>query len=1193
MLCFGLQGEGCKENMKKWENNAIWISAIIVLGTALNIVGKAFADAVSAPLWLDSFGTVLVAYALGPYAGALTGLAGNLIYGMYAHNALVYGLTSVVIGIVVGLSAKKGRFETFFGTMVTSTEVALLSVIISVPLNFFLYEGMTGNVWGDGVIGYLIEKTGYHVISYCLGEFYLDFVDKVLTLLFFAFLLRLWKWLFKAKKAVVAQMVLLAIGLSLVLDPVTASAKLESVEDWGKEDDKLFSYVQTVYSSKNGLPCGEANDVAGTPDGILWVGTYSGLYRYNGREFAFMDYDSVRNVNCLYVDQEGRVWIGTNDNGLSLCINEKVSKVVDRKSGLPSNSVRSIIASSDGYYYVGTADEMQVMELSGGLKMLETIPEVIYAHDLSADRNGNVVAVTSTGEMFLLRDRKVIRKEDSREYGVIFSCSVFNSDGLVYVGRSDGTVCVYDVKKDLFTLKKSYDLSEIGGINSLFLSEKGIIYACGSRGIGYVTQEGKTGFAHPNKFQSSIDRMEEDYQGNLWFASSRQGLLRMAKSPFYNFYGAAGVESGVVNSVTRWQGRLYVGTDRGLDCIDDETGQFYSDELIESFANMRIRCVFTDSRGWLWICSYGKGLFGIEKNGTVHEYNGTNGLFGDWVRFATQLSDGRVAAAGDAGLILFKNGRISELISMEELSLSAMILSLQETEDGTILLGSDGDGITAWKDGKVTARITEDDGLSSGVILRMRSTSAGDGWFLIASNGISYMDKEYHVRSIQGFPYSNNYDIETTDEGKCFVLSSAGIFVVDEEELLAGTSGSNYELLDSSRGLEFSLTVNSHNLRTEDGKLYLSGDDGIYGLSLNDYGSLQKSYRMKLSSILVDGAEYPVERGMAINIPRDADKVSLYPEIINYTLEDPYVRFQLTGVDSEEITLPLSDFAGVTYMGLPSGDSTFHIAVLGDKGEVLEESSFHIVREYALWDHWWFLVYFFVVGALTIIWFTWLIARTQMKRTYDIQQKELMLAQQQVQMGNETIMAIARTVDAKDENTSQHSQRVSEYSVMLARELGFSEEECENLRKAALLHDIGKIGIKDAILNKPAKLTDEEYAVMKTHVTRGAEILKDFTVVAHAADGAKYHHERYDGKGYPDGLSGKDIPLYGRIIGVADAFDAMTQNRVYRKKLDVSYVLEELKRCSGTQFDPEIADIMVRLVEEGKVHLDGRKGEQA
>ena len=188
-------------------------------------------------------------------------------------------------------------------------------------------------------------------------------------------------------------------------------------------------------------------------------------------------------------------------------------------------------------------------------------------------------------------------------------------------------------------------------------------------------------------------------------------------------------------------------------------------------------------------------------------------------------------------------------------------------------------------------------------------------------------------------------------------------------------------------------------------------------------------------------------------------------------------------------------------------------------------------------------------------------------------------------MGNETILTIAKTVDAKDENTSQHSSRVSEYSVMIAKRLGFDSEECERLRQTALLHDIGKIGIPDSVLKKPARLTDEEYTIMKSHVLKGAEILKNFTLIDNVEEGALYHHERYDGRGYVHGLKGEEIPLNARIIGIADAFDAMTANRVYRKKLDIDFVIDELKKGRGTQFDPNLVDIMLDLIEDGEINV--------
>lgn len=183
----------------------------------------------------------------------------------------------------------------------------------------------------------------------------------------------------------------------------------------------------------------------------------------------------------------------------------------------------------------------------------------------------------------------------------------------------------------------------------------------------------------------------------------------------------------------------------------------------------------------------------------------------------------------------------------------------------------------------------------------------------------------------------------------------------------------------------------------------------------------------------------------------------------------------------------------------------------------------------------------------------------------------------------QTISTIANIIDAKDEYTKGHSYRVAEYSSLLAKELGYDDEKVANVKYIGLLHDIGKIGIPDSILNKPGKLNDSEYAIMRKHAEIGGNILSGNNMINGMDEGAKYHHERYDGRGYPQGLKGEDIPEMARIIGIADAYDAMTSNRVYRKSLSNETVISELKRCSGTQFDPKFAGIFVKMVEEGKL----------
>ncbi len=186
--------------------------------------------------------------------------------------------------------------------------------------------------------------------------------------------------------------------------------------------------------------------------------------------------------------------------------------------------------------------------------------------------------------------------------------------------------------------------------------------------------------------------------------------------------------------------------------------------------------------------------------------------------------------------------------------------------------------------------------------------------------------------------------------------------------------------------------------------------------------------------------------------------------------------------------------------------------------------------------------------------------------------------QQIQQMTMQTITTIANTIDAKDEYTKGHSKRVSTYSVCIARALGMSEDEIRNIEYIALLHDLGKIGVPDVVLNKPSKLTDSEYELMKSHTIIGGDILKDSGIFHEINVGAMYHHERYDGKGYPKGLKGDEIPLIARIIGIADAYDAMTSTRVYRKRLKNEEVINEIAKCRGKQFDPAITDVFLDLL---------------
>lgn len=183
-------------------------------------------------------------------------------------------------------------------------------------------------------------------------------------------------------------------------------------------------------------------------------------------------------------------------------------------------------------------------------------------------------------------------------------------------------------------------------------------------------------------------------------------------------------------------------------------------------------------------------------------------------------------------------------------------------------------------------------------------------------------------------------------------------------------------------------------------------------------------------------------------------------------------------------------------------------------------------------------------------------------------------------LSNEAFEAIAKAVDVNDPYTAGHSRRVAQYSRMIAECMGYSDEELEEIYCAGLIHDVSKLGIDNQIINKQGKLSQEEYEEIKKHPLMGYEILKKISIRGHFAYGAKWHHERIDGKGYPDGLQGHEIPEIARIIAVADAYDAMTSKRAYRDIMSQDKVREQIVMGKGSQFDEKIASIMLSLIDK-------------
>ena len=1150
---------------------------VTVICIIVNISGRYVSNTFSLFFWFDSLGTVLAGYILGPFGGAVVGASGNIILGLYDRISAFYALTSIFIGTASGLAARKKYFTTFFDSMRIAGIISLGAAAVSSVLNICLNNGVVGNVWGDGVRCYAEEHNIPPVISSVLGEIYIDFADKVLTVLILYLLLVIHRKIKEKRAAGFAKS-----AASVIIAAVTAAGiipqKAEAYDD--STADLQHSFIQTVYNNQNGFPSGTANDIAQTNDGILWIGTYAGLYRYSGNDFELMNnYEGVYNVNCLYTDSEGRLWIGTNDCGLVLLVNEKIANIVDSADGLPSDSVRSIVQCSDGDYYIGTSGNMAIVRMDYGMFIADEIPEIKYAQQSSADDNGHVSAITADGCVYLLKNRKICTFSEHTAGGDEYQSCSFSNDGYLYLGTKRGVIEIYDVSNDRLDLVRSVKCSDHSEIEKIYFSYDGSVYICSDSGVGYL-KDGKFCSVETGSYNTSVVDMEIDYQGNFWFVSNRMGILRMTESAFSDIFTETGVMPQVVNTTFRRGDKLYCGTDNGLEIIDIKAEKPVYNKLTEMFKNVRIRCITENSSGDILICSFGNGLTAVHPDGSTETYFDA----GVRVRTAVEISDGSVVFTGEEGICYLKDGVITRKIPYSDDLGYAQILCICESRSGTLLAGTDGNGICEISDGRVINRICKDDGLGSGVVMRIVRCDEYDCDFAVTSNAVCRL-KNNEAVPIRSFPYYNNYDIVLDDDGEAFVMGSSGIYVVKTSDL-AGDTVSAYELLDHKTGLTGMLTANPFNHFDSSGNIYLSTGTGVFCFDTDNYIPGRNTYRIRISNIVLDGKSYTVPKDEDIVIDRNVSNIQIYPEIVNFSLNDPLVQYYLEGVDKTPNTESQKTMTCAVYTNIPSGKYTFYVSIIdAESGEVYEERSYDIIKEKYIYDTGYFKVYLVLVALTLVGWITWIFTTIQGRHKLEIQNQKLELAEKKAKMGNQTIIAIANTVDARDERTSKHSQRVAQYSVLIAKELGFSKEEQENLHNAALLHDIGKIGIPDSILNKPARLTDEEYAVMKTHVTRGAAILKDFTIIDHAAEGARYHHERYDGKGYPDGLKGEDIPVYGRIIAVADAFDAMTANRVYRKQLDFDFVLNEIERCKGTQFDPEMADIFLKIIREGRIDI--------
>lgn len=1150
----------------------------IAVGIVLNILGRYIADTLSLPVWLDTIGTFVAVYYSGLVGGIIASLTNNIFYAVFSSPvSIVYSITGLINVLLINYFIKKEYFNNVFKTCVSSFWLVIVCTVVTTPLNFIFSGGYTSNVWGDTLIDMLEWYDTPIVLASLAGQAIIEVVDKQVSMLIGFIIVNITNHI-KNKKGAAKDINKNAAALVAFITALACVSGISRIDTLAVNIPE-YNFVEEIYDNTNGMSSSEANVICETDDGYIWIGSYAGLTRYDGTQFEFIREGGLVNVVGMMTDSKGRLWIGTNDAGIARYENGKYTYfTVD--NGLPSNSVRCFAEDNNGNVYVGTSGKICKFSSDDTIEILDNNLSFVRYMTVYNDK---LVALDNTGDVHTI-DENGVKQLDNNGFGDYFYfCIAPTSRGLM-IGTETGELFCADVSSKGIALKEKIDITA-DQISAIFEDSKGRIWIAQRSETGYIGDDGKYRKVSFNGFDSSIVYFHEDYQGNLWLASTHYGVMKLSESPFIDVFEKAGIDARVVNAVEYYNGCYVCGTDSGLVVFTENGISGKLGKLAEAVEGLRVRYVFTDSKDNLWACTYG-GLFRYSPDGEIRQYTmETDGVTSDRFRCMTELSDGTLAVGTADGINFFKDGELTGTLTSEDGLENTQILSIVEGYGNTVWAGSDGSGIYIISDGKIVGKYTVKSGLSSNIILKI--VPCENGCIVVTSNALCYIDDKGE-RRLSNFPYFNNFDV-IVDGEKAYITCSAGMYEAKLSELCAD-SDARYELYGASKGLLSSLTANSKNYLSEDGRLFLCSNSGVIVFSRLDSDNIDMKYG--ITSAECDGKPLEITNESKISIPANAENIELYASVRNYAFSDAKVRFFVKELDNNPKIYNWNEIEPIKIFKPDKQDYNICFQVLDSTGEyVLKETTYTLETQIRPWEKPFFRAYLVAVCAeallLTIVCIVSMIIFVTRKN--ELERMQTVLEQKIAEQTGEikalfvqTVTALSEAVDAKDRYTSGHSKRVAKYSRMIAARMGKDKDEQDEIYRAGLLHDVGKIRIPVEIINKDGKLTDEEYDIIKIHPVTGYHILRGISGSKLIAIAAKYHHERYDGKGYPNGLAGEKIPEAARILGVADSYDAMTSNRSYRNALPQDVVRAEIEKCKGTQFDPKIADIMIAMIDEDK-----------
>ena len=738
-------------------------------------------------------------------------------------------------------------------------------------------------------------------------------------------------------------------------------------------------YATKVYDATNGLPTSDANYILGASDGYVWIGSYGGIIRYDGTGFEkITSSEGLTSGRGLFEDSKGRIWVGTNDNGVIVLDGEKVTWIT-YKEGLPSSSIRVFAEDNEGNVYIGTtagvcyADSRLTIHEINDSRINE---ERVLC--LSTDSEGVIYGQTKNGLVFCIKDKLVNKCYSSQQLGMENRISTILTDpardGYVYIG-TEGSEVYYGQFGESAGKMAHISVAPLNNVHWLnYDCER--IWVSSPNQLGYLDLNDSFHLVKDLPVDSGIEMATSDYQGNIWVASSTQGVMKIVTSNFIDMSQKTNLPSDVVNTTCLYNGDLYVGSNQGLYILGKDN-HLIDNELTGYIGGARVRCLKVDDNDNLWISTFEKGLGLVcySKDGEITKFTTENGMPSDEIRCTIQAKDGSVLAGTNIGLARIKDGEVVSVINDDPTIKNTVFLDIEEGRDGQIYAGTDGDGIYVISDAGIR-RIGREDGLTSDVIMKIKKDETRGVYWLVTSNSIQYM-KDDIITEVVSFPYKNNYDIIFDESDDIWVISSAGIYKVDANEMVSD-SVTDYKLYTLSNGLTGTPTSNSFSELDKDGNLYISGRLGVCKVNIKQFFEEKMAVKAKVKSVYIADKKILPDSQGRFNLPSGGGRVKIAVSVLDYTLTDPPIRIFMEGDEDDQIITLRSQLQELEYTGMRSGNHILHIQVLDHtKKDVVLEECVNITKKARFTDLW--FVRFLAVALMALL--TGLIVWRFMKST--------------------------------------------------------------------------------------------------------------------------------------------------------------------------------------------------------------------